>query len=125
MRDDLITANVELAKNVRRVPIDIRRAAEHGERQPTTCLFLVIALIGFLRHAADLQPTGMAGAHDAIAKRQLLYLQRLQQWILGQDVRASAIHLALLSFARTTSFAQVRVPACGGSGRCNYAPAQL
>ena len=95
MRDDLISANVELAKNVRRVAIDIRRATEHRQRQPTTCLFFMIALISFLRHAADLQPTGMAGAHDAIAKHQLLDRQRLQQWILGQDVRSSTIHSGL------------------------------
>ena len=68
-----------------------------GRRKPAKRLLLVIALIGLLRHAADLQPAGMAGAHDAIAKRQLLDRQRLQQWIPGRDVRSSAIHLALLA----------------------------
>ena len=81
VRNNRVRADIELAKDVRRIPVDVGRAAEHGKSEPALGLFQVIALIGLLRRAADFQAAGVAGAHDAITQRQMLDRQRLQQRI--------------------------------------------
>ncbi len=81
MRDHLVDADVQLPEDVGAVRRDVRRAAEHGERQTALRLFSVIELIALGRHAVLFETAGMARAHDSIAQRQVPDRQRHQQWV--------------------------------------------
>ena len=85
VRNDVVAADVELAEDVRRIAVHVGGAAEHRQGDAAARLLLVIALIGLLRHAIDLEPAGMAGAHDAVAEPHMLDRQRLQQRVFGYD----------------------------------------
>ena len=95
MRDDGVRADVELPEDVGRIAIHVGGAAEHGQRETAACLFLVIQLIGFAWHAADLEPAGMARAHDAVAQLQLPDREWLKQRILDAVCCLCLVHFPL------------------------------
>ena len=83
MLDDAIVVQVDLRQAPCGLGRDVGRAAEHGEREPTLRLRLVITLVALTRHPVFDQTAGVAGAHDAVLEREVLQPERLQQRIAG------------------------------------------
>ena len=77
--DDGVVADVDLAERGRGIRGDVRRPAEHGQREPPLGLLLVVELIAQLR-VPVLDVSGrMAGAHDAILEGHVAKSERLEK----------------------------------------------
>ena len=77
--DNRVVADVDLAEGGWRVRRDVRRTPEHGEREPSLRLLLVVELIPKLRVPVLNVPGGMAGAHDPVPERHVAKPERLQK----------------------------------------------
>ncbi len=82
MGDDPVLAHVELAEGARTVGGDDGGAAEHGHRHAALGLLGVVELIALPRHPALGIGRRMGGADDAVAQRQALDGERLQQGVV-------------------------------------------
>ena len=97
VRDDAIVVEVELGRVPLRVGRDVGRAPEHGERDPAPRLRLVVALVAFHRHPVLGETAGVAGAHDAVAKDEMLEPEGLEQGIRGAAHIATTLSGSILS----------------------------
>src|SRR3954454_22462922 len=100
VRDDGIRSDVQLTKYVRRVAVDVRRAAKHRQPNAAPRLLLMVALIGPLRYASNLEPGRVTRAHDAVAELDMADCQGPQERILGGDGGIGVVHRCLLDPAR-------------------------
>ena len=87
--NDRVVADVDLAERGGGIGCNVRRPAEHGQREPALGLLLVIELIAQLRVPVLDVPGSVAGAHDAILERQVAKLERLEK--AGILARAHAL----------------------------------
>ena len=87
--DARVVADIELPEGIGAVRRDVRRAAEHRERDAALRFLLVVALVACRRHAAVEQAAGMARAHDPVLERQMLEPERPKQGV-DRAVAASA-----------------------------------
>ena len=86
--DHALVVQVDLREVPLRIGGDVRRPAEHRERDSALGLRLVIPLVALRGHAALGEAAGMAGAHDAVAKGEVLQRERPEQRIVGEHFRA-------------------------------------
>ena len=106
--DDALVVQVDL----REVPLgiggDVRRSAEHRERDPAPGLRLVVPLVAFRGHSALGEAARMAGAHDAVAEVEMLQRERLKQRIVRDSLRCGRVlgHVGGLRFGRARRSAQ-------------------
>ena len=85
--NDGVHADVELAEDIGRVGRHVRGAAEHRERDAAFRLLLVVELIALLRHAAFLEPAGVARAHQPVLEHERFDRERSEEGVL----RASSV----------------------------------
>ena len=79
MLDDVLVVQVDLREVPLRIGRDVRRAAEHRERDPPLGLRLVVSLVALRGHPALSEAACMAGAHDAVSESEVLQSERLKQ----------------------------------------------
>ena len=84
--DDALVVQVDLGKVPLRIRRDVRRAAEHGERDPALRLRLVVPLVAVGGHPALGEAARVARAHDAVPEREVLQAERLKERIAGGEL---------------------------------------
>ena len=77
--DDRVVADVDLTERGGRIGRDVRRASEHGEREPPLRLLLVVELVAQLRVPVLDVPGGVAGAHDPVPEGHVAKAERLEK----------------------------------------------
>src|SRR5271169_3876677 len=82
IRDNVVITGMQLAEYRCGIWCHVRRAAEHGQRDAAFCLLLVIELVLLLRLKILLVADGMARAHHAVLKKEVLEPKRLKQRIV-------------------------------------------
>jgi hypothetical protein len=79
--DDRLVPDVELTESRRRIDGDVRGSSDHGQREATFRLLLVVELVSQFRESAFGVRRLVARADDAIAQAEVLELKRRQQRI--------------------------------------------
>ena len=89
--DDALVVQVDLREVPLGVGRDVRRAAEHRERDPAPGLRLVVPLVTFRGHPALGEAARMAGAHDAVAEDEMLQRERPKQRVVRDSLRCGRV----------------------------------
>ena len=105
--DDTLVVQVDLREVPLGVGGDVRRAAEHRERDPAPGLRLVVPLVALRGHPALGEAARMAGAHDAVAEGEMLQRERLEQRVVRDSLRCGRVlgHVGGLRSGRAGRFA--------------------